>query len=148
MQWFELQFAHARTEGLDLQCVMVDIDHFKRVNDTHGHAAGDEVIRRLAELLSTAVRSTDAVCRYGGEEFCIALPGAPSEVAAKVAERLCQKARSPGFTRVPVTVSFGVASVKSGAVSLAELLEQSDRALYASKEAGRDRVTRWDDISD
>ena len=148
MEWFEAQFAQARGEGSELSCVMVDIDHFKRINDTHGHATGDEVIRRLAELLSTAVRSTDAVCRYGGEEFCIALPGASSQVAAKVAERLCGKARSPGFTRVPMTVSFGVASVKSGAASLAELLEQSDRALYASKESGRDRVTRWDDISE
>ncbi len=147
MDWFEAQVARARVEGAELSCVMVDIDHFKRVNDTHGHAAGDEVIRRLAELLCTAVRSFDAVCRYGGEEFCIGLPGASSEVGARVAQRLCEKARAPGFTLVPVTVSFGVASIKSGAETLAELLEQADRALYASKEAGRDRVTRWDEIA-
>ncbi len=147
MGWFEAQFARARVEGGELSCVMLDIDHFKRVNDTHGHTAGDEVIRRLAELLSTAVRSSDAVCRYGGEEFCIALPGASSEVAARVAERLCENARAPGFARAHFTVSFGVASIQSGAESLAELLEQADRALYASKEAGRNRVTRWDDIA-
>ena len=147
MEWFEAQFAQARVEGGELSCVMVDIDHFKRVNDTHGHATGDEVIRRLANLLSTAVRGTDAVCRYGGEEFCIVLPGASSEVAARVSERLCGKARAPGFARVPVTVSFGVASIKSGAESVSELLEHADKALYASKEAGRDRVTSWDDIA-
>ena len=148
MEWFELQFASARREGRALSCVMADIDHFKRINDAHGHATGDEVIRRLAELLATAVRSNDAVCRYGGEEFCIVLTGVESEAATRVAERLREKARSPGFARVPFTVSFGVASTASGASTLAELLEQADRALYVSKEAGRDRVTRWDDIAD
>jgi diguanylate cyclase (GGDEF)-like protein/PAS domain S-box-containing protein len=148
MEWFELQFASAKREGRVLSCVMADIDHFKRINDTHGHATGDEVIRRLAELLAAAVRSGDAVCRYGGEEFCIVLTGVESEAAARVAERLREKARSPGFARVPFTVSFGVASTASGASTLAELLEQADRALYASKEAGRDRVTRWETIAD
>ncbi len=147
MEWFEKQFARARTEGLDLQCIMADIDHFKAVNDTHGHAAGDEVIRRVSDLLTTAVRGSDAVCRYGGEEFCIVLPGAPNEVAGRVAERLCRTARSRGFEQVPISVSFGTGSILSGAESIAELLEQSDRALYASKEAGRDRVTAWEDIS-
>ena len=147
MEWFEMQFTHARTEGLDLQCIMADIDHFKLVNDTHGHAAGDEVIRRVSELLSTAVRNSDAVCRYGGEEFCIVLPGASKETACDVAGRLCKNARSPGFARLPISVSFGTASIKSKAAGIAELLEQADRALYASKDAGRDRVTAWEDIS-
>ena len=147
MDWFETQFAHARSEGLDLQCVMADIDHFKLINDSHGHSAGDEVICRVSELLSSAVRSSDAVCRYGGEEFCIVLPGASNETACEVANRLCRKARSPGFARVPLSVSFGTASIRSGAESIAELLEQADRALYASKDAGRDRVTPWEDIS-
>ena len=147
MEWFEMQFAHARTEGLDLQCVMADIDHFKRVNDGHGHAAGDEVICRIGQLLSTAVRNTDAVCRYGGEEFCIVLPGASKQTAGEVAERMCRTARAPGFTRVPISVSFGTASIRSGAATIAELLDQADRALYASKKAGRDRVTLWEDSS-
>ncbi len=148
MDWFESQFASAKREGTVLSCVMADIDHFKRINDTHGHATGDEVIRRLAELLAPTVRSSDAVCRYGGEEFCIVLTDVESEEATQVAERLREKARSPGFARVPFTVSFGVASTASGASTLAELLEQADRALYASKEGGRNRVTRWDDIAD
>ena len=147
MEWFELQFEHSRREGLDLQCIMCDIDHFKLVNDNHGHAAGDEVIRRVSELLSTAVRNSDAVCRYGGEEFCIVLPGASKKTAFDVADRLCRNARSPGFARVPISVSFGTASIRTGADSVAELLEQADRALYASKDAGRDRVTAWEDIS-
>ncbi len=141
------ELEHKKVALEDLQCIMADIDHFKAVNDTHGHAAGDEVIRRVSELLTTAVRGSDAVCRYGGEEFCIVLPGASQEVAGRVAERLCRTARSPGFAQVPVSVSFGTASIRSGAESIAELLEQSDRALYASKEAGRDRVTAWEDIS-
>jgi diguanylate cyclase (GGDEF)-like protein/PAS domain S-box-containing protein len=147
MEWFETQLAKAKVKGQQMSCVMVDIDHFKRVNDRHGHAAGDEVIRRLAELLSSAVRNADAVCRYGGEEFCVALPGTSGKVAAQVAERLCEKARAPGFTRVPITVSFGVASIRSESESLAELLERADQALYASKEAGRNRVTRWKDLA-
>jgi len=147
MEWFELQFDHARREGLDLQCIMADIDHFKLVNDNHGHAAGDDVIRRVSTLLSTAVRNSDAVCRYGGEEFCIVLPGASKEVAVEVAGRLCRSARSPGFARIPITVSFGTASIRSGAETIQDMLEQADRGLYASKEAGRDRVTPWEDIA-
>jgi diguanylate cyclase (GGDEF)-like protein/PAS domain S-box-containing protein len=147
MEWFEMQFSHAQTEGLDLQCIMADIDHFKQVNDTHGHAAGDEVIQRVSELLSSAVRNSDAVCRYGGEEFCIVLPGASKQTACDVANRLCQNAHSPGFARVPISVSFGTASIRSGSETIAVLLDQADKALYASKEAGRDRVTSWEDIS-
>ena len=147
MEWFEIQFAHARAEGLDLQCLMADIDHFKRVNDSHGHAVGDEVICQIGQLLSTAVRNTDAVCRYGGEEFCIVLPGASKQTASEVAGRMCRTAHTPGFTRVPISVSFGTASIRSGAASVAELIDQADQALYASKKAGRDRVTLWEDIS-
>lgn len=147
MEWLEKQFAYARSEGLDLRCVMLDIDHFKRINDTHGHATGDEVIRRLAELLSSAVQDTDAACRYGGEEFCVVLPDATKEEAGDVAERLCRQARSPGFSRVPVTASFGVSSIRSGCDTIEQLLDEADQALYASKETGRDRVTHWDDIA-
>jgi diguanylate cyclase (GGDEF)-like protein len=125
---------------------MVDIDFFKRVNDEHGHAVGDEVIVRVAEALLAAVRSSDAVCRYGGEEFCIALPVADMAEASMVGERIRAKIDSPGFARVPVTVSVGVASVGLGADSLPELINQADEALYASKEGGRNRVTRWDEL--
>jgi diguanylate cyclase (GGDEF)-like protein len=125
---------------------MADIDHFKRINDTEGHSTGDEVIRRVAEGLASEMRSGDIVCRYGGEEFCIILPAAPIEAAVAVAERLRRKVELPGFARVPVTVSFGVSSSAFGATKPTELIDQADEALYASKEAGRNRVTRWDEM--
>ncbi len=146
LERFEGLFVASKESGRRLSFLMVDIDHFKRINDEHGHQAGDEVIQRVSEALAEAVRSSDAVCRYGGEEFCIVLPETPPEGAVLVAERLREKIASPGFARVPVSASFGVASVAFGAVSSAELINQADEALYASKEAGRNRVTRWDQI--
>jgi diguanylate cyclase (GGDEF)-like protein len=125
---------------------MVDIDHFKRVNDNHGHSAGDEVLQRVGEALKDEVRATDAVCRYGGEEFLLMFPDAQVEAAATVAERLRRKLRSPGFARVPITASFGVSSLAFGASTPTELINQADAALYASKEGGRDRTTRWDEL--
>jgi diguanylate cyclase (GGDEF)-like protein/PAS domain S-box-containing protein len=144
MERFEAQFSAAKREGISLCCVMADIDHFKRVNDEHGHVVGDEVIRQVAEALAAEIRSTDAVCRYGGEEFCMLLPAVPIEGAVRAAERARKKMESPGFARVPITVSFGVASISDGAVRVSELIDQADQALYASKQAGRNRVTRWD----
>jgi diguanylate cyclase (GGDEF)-like protein len=123
---------------------MADIDHFKRVNDQHGHQAGDEVLRRVSEAFAAETRTTDEVCRYGGEEFCILLPGTSSQAAAEVAERIRKVIASPGFSRVPVTLSFGVASLESGARTFEELVKQADDALYVSKGSGRDRVSRWD----
>jgi diguanylate cyclase (GGDEF)-like protein/PAS domain S-box-containing protein len=146
-EWLEHQFTAAKRGGQTLCCLMADIDHFKRINDTHGHSAGDEVIRRIAEAFTAEVRSGDSVCRYGGEEFCVVLPGAPIEAAAAAAERLRLKIQSPGFARVPVTVSFGVSSSRFGATKPTELINQADDALYASKEAGRNRVTRWDEMA-
>jgi len=146
MEVLERQFADAALHAKELGCVMVDIDHFKRVNDTHGHSVGDEVIRRLAETLSSEVRDSDSVCRYGGEEFCVVLPGATLEVSAAVAERMRAKIQGPGFARVPITASFGVSSMRMEPRTPAELIDQADRALYESKEAGRNQVTRWDEL--
>jgi diguanylate cyclase (GGDEF)-like protein/PAS domain S-box-containing protein len=142
---FEVAFMAAKSQGDELACVMADIDHFKKVNDTQGHKIGDEVIQRVAEMFQSALRDCDAVGRYGGEEFCVFLAGADAEAAVRMAERLRTKVSSPGFARVPVTVSFGVSSLASGAGDPAELINQADEALYASKHAGRNRVTRWDE---
>ncbi|MFO7541978.1 MAG: GGDEF domain-containing protein [Thiobacillus sp.] len=140
-----------RHEARDMSCIMADIDFFKKVNDTHGHKVGDEVIIAVARAITRILRVGDLLCRYGGEEFCIVLPGAPEEVAMEVAERLRAEIeqhtgssiRSVGGMRV--TGSFGVASLKSGADNLSELIELSDFALYASKRNGRNRVTLWQD---
>lgn len=147
LEHFDHLFETARSLGTELCCVMVDIDFFKRVNDTHGHSAGDEVIRRLANALTSHMRDSDSVCRYGGEEFCVAMPRASIESAAAAAERLRRSVEGPGFARVPITASLGVASTRDGADSVAELIDQADQALYASKEQGRNRVTRWDELS-
>jgi diguanylate cyclase (GGDEF)-like protein/PAS domain S-box-containing protein len=139
-------FEAAARDGRKLCCIMVDIDHFKRINDAHGHVAGDEVIRRVAEVLSSEVRSSDAICRYGGEEFLLVLQEVGVERAMLVAERLRRRVAAPAFARVPVTASFGLASSSFGARDADELIRQADEALYASKQRGRDRVTRWDRI--
>jgi diguanylate cyclase (GGDEF)-like protein/PAS domain S-box-containing protein len=144
LEGFAQEFERSKLEGRKLCCLMVDIDNFKRINDTHGHATGDEVIRRVSDALGGAVRSTDGVCRYGGEEFCIALPTAPIEEAVQVAERIRAQIDSPGFARVPVTASFGVSAIGFGASTPEQLINQADEAMYASKESGRNRVTRWD----
>lgn len=124
--------------------VMVDVDHFKVYNDTHGHVAGDEALRRVADALRTAVREGDVVYRYGGEEFCVLLPDTSSEEAEAVCERLRIAVRDtpfPGEERQPsgrVTVSVGVALARGADVDA--LKTRADEALYEAKRSGRDRV--------
>jgi diguanylate cyclase (GGDEF)-like protein/PAS domain S-box-containing protein len=138
-----------RQEARNLVCIMCDIDHFKNVNDTHGHLVGDQVIVAVARALNQHMRNGDLLCRYGGEEFCILLPGAPEEVALEIAERLRAEteARVGSSIRsvegMRITSSFGIASLKSGAENLSELIELADFALYTSKRNGRNRVTLW-----
>ncbi len=138
--------ADARKNAKPLALLMVDIDHFKNVNDTHGHAVGDEVIRVVANRLQQHVRSFDTVARWGGEEFVVAMPDASLDVATTVAERLRRKiavapARmdSEGL-ELPITISIGIAVVAAGNDGAADLLQRADAALYAAKRAGRNRV--------
>ncbi len=147
LERLESRFENARASGLQLCCLMADIDHFKKINDTHGHLVGDEVIRRVAQVLKGELRGADLVCRYGGEEFCVLLEDVAAEEAFVVADRLRRRIAAPAFARVPVTASFGLSSTAFGAESTHELLKQADDALYESKETGRDRVTRWDQRS-
>jgi diguanylate cyclase (GGDEF)-like protein len=145
MQTFEPHLAVARRDGTAVCCVMADLDLFKQINDSAGHAAGDDVIRRVADLLASEARSHEVVCRYGGEEFCVFLRDMGVEEATEWANRVRGKIASPGFARVPITSSFGVASISGGARTLVELINQADEALYAAKQAGRNRVSRWDE---
>lgn len=131
-----------------LSCVMIDIDHFKRVNDDHGHATGDEVIRRVSRVLIDQTSDDEAVCRYGGEEFCVLLRNHGLEEATAMAERWRRTIAAEGFTVVPVTASFGVTSLRQGADDVYRLIDQADQALYFSKESGRNRVTRYCDLEE
>jgi len=126
-----------------LSVVMMDLDHFKRVNDSHGHAAGDEVLRAVGARLAGLLRVGDAVVRYGGEEFLLVLPRATRGHAVRVAERArAALRRSPvrvGALEISVTASFGVAEREDEEARDA-VIARADEALYRAKEAGRDRV--------
>jgi two-component system cell cycle response regulator len=135
----------ARYHEPGVSVLMLDVDHFKRVNDRLGHAAGDAVLRELARLLHEAVRAVDSVGRYGGEEFVVVLPQTRYEEAFQTAERLRQEVErhtsAAGEGLCSVTVSIGVATFPSERVdSAAALLREADLALYRAKEAGRNRV--------
>jgi diguanylate cyclase (GGDEF)-like protein len=126
---------------------MLDIDHFKRVNDTYGHPFGDEVLRRVAGILGKAVRKGDAAGRYGGEEFVLYLHMTGPEKASEVAERfrrMIRQARLPHEGReVSVTASLGIACSPAHGRKPDDLLRRADEALYLSKNRGRDRVTLY-----
>ncbi len=145
----EIEMEEAGAIGDDLCVIMLDIDHFKSINDTYGHAAGDQLIRALAEIINSLLRSGEVAGRYGGEEFCILIPNADAAVGEKIGERLRKKIEEDARNAIPehagrVTTSVGVASLAGGADDARRLVDQADQALYASKESGRNRVTRWD----
>ncbi|QEH34054.1 Response regulator PleD [Aquisphaera giovannonii] len=131
--------------GLGLAVLLADIDRFKLINDTHGHDAGDRVLRKVAAILRDSTRSEDLVARYGGEEFVLALPIGSAAHALERAERIrASLAASPlaiDGGAIPVTVSLGLAFRPAGAVvELVELIKAADRALYEAKRTGRNRV--------
>jgi diguanylate cyclase (GGDEF)-like protein len=138
--------AAARTSGEPLCCIMTDIDHFKSINDNHGHAVGDRVLQVVARALAGGLRDSDVLGRYGGEEFCIALPGIGLEEACVIGERLRVEIESragKGIRRTPgivVTSSFGVAALVPGIADAAQLIDRADKALYRAKHDGRNCV--------
>ncbi|MCB1753550.1 MAG: EAL domain-containing protein [Gammaproteobacteria bacterium] len=146
-QGFETLFMEALEEGEELSFIMVDIDHFKSVNDRFGHAVGDKVIKLLANILMEYSRPNDLVGRFGGEEFCVILPGASVDDAVEIAERMrlaVQEGHGARFTNaLRITSSFGVSTITAGAKTSSQLVEQADKALYTAKESGRNRVIRW-----
>jgi diguanylate cyclase (GGDEF)-like protein/PAS domain S-box-containing protein len=131
--------------GRSLAVVALDVDHFKKVNDTHGHAAGDELLLRLADVLRQSLRSSDLVCRVGGEEFLVVLPGAPARAVKSRAERwrtafAAAEVTSPAGAPVRSTVSIGAALLRPDEKSLEAAWRRADHALYEAKRQGRDRL--------
>ena len=140
----EKEFARARQTQSPLSIVMIDVDHFKAINDQHGHAAGDHVLKEVGTICQDVLRGSDVIGRIGGEEFVLLLPGAAQDSAEQVAERM--RARLAG-TQIQlqnqtfnVTASFGVATLSSDDNSLQEILDRADEAMYHAKHGGRNQV--------
>ena len=129
--------------GTPLTVSLLDVDHFKKINDTYGHTAGDEVLRNLAGKFRNQIRHPDTIGRFGGEEFLIVLPHSTLKAAAEQAERLCEQLRSSpisiGTQEISVTVSVGIAQYKTHKDDWQSLLNRADAALYQAKNNGRDR---------
>ncbi len=125
--------------------LMVDIDYFKRVNDTYGHDAGDKVLVHVAEQIKSCIRSTDIVIRWGGEEFVVLLTGAESAVGLNIAEHIRSRVESSDNGITPVTVSVGVSRYDGG--NYTQAVKHADEALYYAKEHGRNLVVHYDDLS-
>ena len=140
---FESHWDSSRRYAHPVSCLMVDLDHFKKINDQHGHLVGDQVLRQVAQLLRALARASDVVGRYGGEEFCIVMPHVSAEGAQRAAERFRQAIASTPVSGLSVTASFGVSSAELGAADPQQMLDQADRALYVAKRQGRNRVVLW-----
>jgi diguanylate cyclase (GGDEF)-like protein len=145
------ELGRARRDAATISCLMLDIDHFKQVNDNWGHAVGDAVLRELARRIESQVRASDVAARYGGEEFVVLMPGTDVDAAKKLAERIrievgASPVELPNGKSVSITVSIGIAEVSPGAgdkdlKTLGDsLVARADVALYAAKSAGRDCV--------
>jgi diguanylate cyclase (GGDEF)-like protein len=149
----DTELNRALRHGSPMSLLMLDIDHFKRINDTWGHAAGDEVLKSVGKLLRDSCRVYDVPGRYGGEEFCIVLPETRMGNTAAVAERIRQRFET---TQLPcgdgesivITASIGIAGMDEPAsndiLSPAALIDRADRALYSAKSRGRNRIETWD----
>ncbi|MCV2884656.1 GGDEF domain-containing protein [Aestuariibacter sp. AA17] len=142
---FEREYKRLKRSGQEASVLMLDIDHFKKVNDTHGHPAGDYIIQTLAKIIQTAIRETDIAGRYGGEEFALLLPYTNGENARIVGERIRKLAERfvPVYEEkeIPFTVSIGICEFNASFDTHMGWLEKADQALYQSKESGRNTVT-------
>jgi two-component system cell cycle response regulator len=136
----------AATRGKPLTVMVIDIDYFKSINDSHGHDAGDDVLRDFALRIKRSIRGIDLACRYGGEEFVLVMPETDMAVAAMVAERLRRRiaaepfAIQDGAASIAVTISIGLAALRGKEDGAASLLKRADQALYRAKRDGRNRV--------
>lgn len=129
----------AKRYNQPLSVLMIDLDNFKKYNDTYGHIEGDELLKKTANFLVEAIRSVDMVFRYGGEEFCVLLPQTLKPGGVEVAKRLVNLARMS----LPITISLGIAAFPEDAQTMDDLLKRADSALYQAKQTGKDRVCLW-----
>ncbi len=139
------EWERAKRSAQPIGIIMLDLDHYKRFNDTYGHRAGDDLLRAIGRLLQAQVRGVDIACRYGGEEFLLLLPGACAEVTQRRAKEIriaisTAQVDTQGQMLPPVTGSLGVAAFPEHGMTMETVIEQADRALYAAKQAGRDQV--------
>jgi diguanylate cyclase (GGDEF)-like protein/PAS domain S-box-containing protein len=146
----ERELARAAREDYPVCIIMIDLDHFKRVNDTYGHEAGDYVLKALADTLSTQSRRGDFACRYGGEEFVIVMPNINMSTAYERAEKLRQSLNSLhvpyGHYNLTTTISVGIACYPTNGETREAILRAADQAMYAAKEAGRDHILSYDQL--
>ncbi|WP_254512091.1 diguanylate cyclase [Anatilimnocola floriformis] len=151
-EFLNREWSRSQRYHFPLSCVMVDIDFFKRINDLHGHAVGDEVIRRVGAALAEGCRNSDVVSRYGGEEFCLLLPETSEDNAAIWANRMRQRLADLKFQvgdkEVQITASLGVAQRMDDMASPEQLIDMADQALMVAKRSGRDRVVTYHSLSE
>jgi diguanylate cyclase (GGDEF)-like protein len=145
LEMLSRELAHAERRGSELALLMIDIDHFKRVNDTHGHLIGDDVLRHISRTLEPTFRTNDTLARYGGEEFVVLIGDCPRTGVLVAAERTRALVQANPFVdadlHIELSVSVGVAMLSDGPIKTAEeLLAAADKRLYAAKHAGRNRV--------
>jgi diguanylate cyclase (GGDEF)-like protein len=144
MDRIQQEWAAAERGARPLACMLIDVDHFKRINDTHGHDVGDLVLQRVADTLKHGARTHDVICRIGGEEFLVICPDTDASAAGQCAERLRQAVGAMrialGSTTLTLTISIGVAAMDAGMSSPDSMIKASDQAVYAAKQAGRNRI--------
>ncbi|MDF1879710.1 GGDEF domain-containing protein, partial [Sulfurimonas sp. MAG313] len=139
-------FNEAKSKAQDLCVIMLDIDHFKLVNDTYGHDAGDIVLSSVANIFTSLTRQSDVLVRYGGEEFTLILPNTRLKNAQIIAEKIRVAIEKTAMKyendkELFVTISLGIAFLKSEDTSIASIITRADKALYTSKNSGRNRVS-------
>lgn len=144
------EIARAAREGYSICIMMIDLDHFKKVNDTYGHEAGDHVLKGIAATLSEETRRGDFACRYGGEEFVIVIPNMDKNVAYERAENLRNTLNSLyipyGIYSLTITISMGIAFYPANGQTREAVLRAADKAMYAAKDAGRDHILSYDEV--
>ena len=145
----QAEMDRSKRSGIPTSLVLLDIDHFKAVNDTHGHEVGNQALRHLAEILRYEVRTTDVVCRYGGEEFALIFPETHLNLAVKVADRIrLQIQNTPASTEagaLDLTVSMGASVyMKTSSLDVDEFVDSVDKYLYEAKQAGRNCICHAD----